>query len=372
MLAILILTVLGIAAVGALYLYVKPELPSVATLRDVELQTPMQVYTQDGELISQFGEKRRIPVDLEDVPQKMVDAFLATEDSRFYQHFGVDPIGVLRAFWVLVTTGDIKEGASTITMQLARNFFLSFDRAWMRKIKETFIALHIEQLLEKDEILELYLNKITFGHRAHGIGAAAQVYYGKSLNELTLAQMATIAGLPKAPSNLNPISNPDASKARRRVVLLRMLDEKKITLAEFEDAASAPVTARRHGAEVTVHAPYLAEMVRQQMIDRYGEEEAYNGGYNVYTTVKSQVQLAARQAVWDNLHAYDERHGYRGPVSVLWLAEEGETALSSDEVDEYLQRLDKIGAVTPAVVTGIDEKTATVEVKDHGKLELPL
>lgn len=370
-LALLVLAVLGVAAVGALYLYVKPELPSVATLRDVELQTPMQVFTQDGELISQFGEKRRIPVDLEDVPQSMVDAFLATEDSRFYQHIGVDPIGVMRAVWVLVTTGEIKEGASTITMQLARNFFLSFDRAWMRKIKETFIALHIEQLLDKDEILELYLNKITFGHRAFGVGAAAQVYYGKSLNELTLAQIATIAGLPKAPSNLNPISNPDASKARRRVVLLRMLDEKKITREQFDQAADAPVTARRHGAEVTVNAPYLAEMVRQQMIDRYGEEEAYNGGYNVYTTVKSDVQLAARQAVWDNLHAYDERHGYRGPVSVLWSEADGRAALSSNEITRYLEKLKSVGAVIPAVVVEVEGQTATVMAKDVGRVTLP-
>lgn len=366
-----ILGLLGLGAIGALYLYVKPELPSVATLRDVELQTPMQVFTQDGHMISQFGEKRRIPVKLEDVPQQMVDAFLATEDSRFYQHFGVDPIGVMRAFWVLVTTGDIKEGASTITMQLARNFFLSFDRAWMRKIKETFIALHIEQLLDKDEILELYLNKITFGHRAHGVGAAAQVYYGKSLNELTLAQIATIAGLPKAPSNLNPISHPEASKARRRVVLLRMLDENKITKQQFEEAANAPVTARRHGAEVTVSAPYLAEMVRQKMVARFGEEQAYNGGYNVYTTVKSDVQRAAKQAIWENLHAYDERHGYRGPAGILWSPENGETTPTTDEIKAYLERLDAIGAVVPAVVLSVSDKTASVMVKGEGTMVLP-
>jgi len=365
------LGILGVTAVAGLYFYLKPELPSVATLRDVQLQTPMQVFTKDGELISQFGEKRRIPVALEDVPQDMVDAFLATEDSRFYQHFGVDPIGVMRAFWVLLTTGDIKEGASTITMQLARNFFLSFDRAWMRKIKETFIALHIEQLLDKDEILELYLNKITFGHRAHGIGAAAQVYYGKSLEQLTLAQIATIAGLPKAPSNLNPISHPEASKARRRVVLLRMLDENKITRSEFEQAASAPVTARRHGAEVTVDAPYLAEMVRQEMIDRYGEEKAYNAGYNVYTTVNSRIQLAARQAVWDNLHAYDERHGYRGPISILWSAEKNESPSSAEQISAYLEQLKSIGMVTPAVVTEVAEQSATLEVKGHGAITLP-
>ncbi|SDF81157.1 penicillin-binding protein 1A [Idiomarina zobellii] len=367
----LICVVLGGATVGGLYLYVKPELPSVETLRDVRWQTPMQVFTADGKLISQFGEKRRIPIKLEDVPQPLIDAFLATEDSRFYEHFGVDPIGVMRAFSVLITTGEVQQGASTITMQLARNFFLTFERALMRKIKESFIAVHIEQQLSKDEILELYLNKITFGHRAHGIGAAAQVYYGKELHELTLAQMATLAGLPKAPSNLNPISNPQASKERRRVVLLRMLDENKITRTQFDEAANAPVTARRHGAEVTVSAPYLAEMVRQEMVDRFGEEEAYTGGYNVYTTVKSDVQLAARQAVWDNLHSYDERHGYRGPISILWSEEEGQEALPQEEIEQYLEQLKRIGDVTPAVVTGVEEQTATVMVKGAGAVTLP-
>lgn len=367
----LICVVLGGATVGGLYLYVKPELPSVETLRDVRWQTPMQVFTADGQLISQFGEKRRIPIKLEDVPQPLIDAFLATEDSRFYEHFGVDPIGVMRAFSVLITTGEVQQGASTITMQLARNFFLTFERALMRKIKESFIAVHIEQQLSKDEILELYLNKITFGHRAHGIGAAAQVYYGKELHELTLAQMATLAGLPKAPSNLNPISNPQASKERRRVVLLRMLDENKITRTQFDEAANAPVTARRHGAEVTVSAPYLAEMVRQEMVDRFGEEEAYTGGYNVYTTVKSDVQLAARQAVWDNLHSYDERHGYRGPISILWSEEEGQEALPQEEIEQYLEQLKRIGDVTPAVVTGVEEQTATVMVKGAGAVTLP-
>ncbi|WP_289117078.1 penicillin-binding protein 1A [uncultured Idiomarina sp.] len=367
----LICVVLGGATVGGLYLYVKPELPSVETLRDVRWQTPMQVFTADGKLISQFGEKRRIPIKLEDVPQPLIDAFLATEDSRFYEHFGVDPIGVMRAFSVLITTGEVQQGASTITMQLARNFFLTFERALMRKIKESFIAVHIEQQLSKDEILELYLNKITFGHRAHGIGAAAQVYYGKQLHELTLAQMATLAGLPKAPSNLNPISHPQASKERRRVVLLRMLDENKITREQFNEAANAPVTARRHGAEVTVSAPYLAEMVRQEMVDRFGEEEAYTGGYNVYTTVKSDVQLAARQAVWDNLHSYDERHGYRGPISILWSEEEGQEALPQEEIEQYLEQLKRIGDVTPAVVTGVEEQTATVMVKGAGAVTLP-
>lgn len=363
-----VMLVLGLTTVVGLYFYVKPDLPSVETLRDVHLQTPMQVYSKDGQLISQFGEKRRIPVKLEDIPQNLRDAIIATEDTRFYEHFGVDPIGVARAFGNLLVTGHISQGASTITMQLARNFFLSFDQVWMRKIKEAFIAVHIEQLLTKDEILTLYLNKIAFGNRAYGVGAAAQVYYGKPLKDLTLAQLATIAGLPKAPSTLNPIADPAASKARRRVVLLRMLDEKKITRAEFDEAAAAPVTARYHGAEVTMSAPYLAEMVRQAMVDKFGEDEAYSGGYKVYTTVDSHDQAAAQQAVWTNLHDYDERHGYRGPVATLWGPEE--QPWSQQAINQYLAKQKAYGAVMPAVVVAVAQQTATVQLPQNQEITL--
>ncbi|MGY0649713.1 MAG: transglycosylase domain-containing protein, partial [Paraglaciecola chathamensis] len=226
--------VVGVVTTFALYFYMKPDLPSVDMLKDVRLQTPMRVYTQDGKLISQFGVKRRIPLTIEDVPQDLINAVLATEDSRFYQHPGVDPIGMARAVVNLILTGEKGQGGSTLTMQLARGFFLTRDKTYVRKIKEIFIAWHMEQLLTKQEILELYLNKVELGHRSFGFGAAAQVYYGKTVNELTLAQMATIAGLPQAPSVLNPISRPERSKARRRVVLLRMLDEKYITQAQFD------------------------------------------------------------------------------------------------------------------------------------------
>jgi len=198
LLSFLALLLLGAVSVAGLYYYVKPELPSVETLRDVRLQTPMQVYTADGKLISQFGEQRRIPLRLDEIPQQLIDAVLATEDTRFYDHFGIDPIGVMRAFTVLVSTGEIREGASTITMQLARNFFLTRERAWMRKIKEAFIALHIEQLLTKDEILELYLNKLELGHRAFGVGAAAQVYYGRDIGQLAFQNMQRLQGCQKA------------------------------------------------------------------------------------------------------------------------------------------------------------------------------
>lgn len=246
--------ILGSAAVVGLYFYIKPELPSVTVLKDVRLQTPMRIFTQDGKLISQYGVKRRIPVKLEDVPQEMIDAILATEDSRFYEHHGIDPIGMGRAVLSLVLTGEKRQGASTLTMQLARGFFLTREKTYIRKIKEIFIAWHMEQELSKQEILELYLNKVELGHRSFGVGAAAQVYYGKSLSELTLAQIATIAGLPKAPSALNPISGPERSVERRRVVLLRMLDEELISRTQFDEAVAAPVTARKHGAEIEVHA----------------------------------------------------------------------------------------------------------------------
>lgn len=309
---------LGCAAVVGIYFYIKPDLPSVTVLKDVRLQTPMQIYTKDGKLISQYGVKRRIPVKLEDVPQELIDAILATEDSRFYEHRGIDPIGIVRAAVSLVLTGEKRQGASTLTMQLARGFFLTREKTYIRKVKEIFIALHMEQELTKQEILELYLNKIELGHRAFGFGAAAQVYYGKPLDELTLAQIATIAGLPKAPSVLNPISRPDRSKERRRVVLLRMLDEEYISKAQFDEAVSAPVTARKHGAEIEVDAPYLADTIYNEMVEIYGKEEAETGGYQVYATATSELQIAAQNAVVRNLHDYDERHGYKGPLGYLW------------------------------------------------------
>jgi len=384
--SLVILTLLGAGAVAGLYWYVKDELPSVETLRDVRFQTPMQVYSADGKLISQFGEQRRIPLKLDEVPQSMIDAILATEDSRFYSHRGIDPIGVARAFRVLVTTGEIREGASTITMQLARNFFLTRERAWMRKIKEAFIALHIEELLSKDEILELYLNKLELGHRAFGVGAAAQVYYGRDIHELTLAEIATIAGLPQGPSILNPISNPQASVQRRRIVLGRMLDEGYISRAEYDAAFNAPVTARYHTAEIEVSAPYLAEMVRLSMVERFGVDEAYNGGYKVYTTVHSEQQLAAQRALRENLHAYDERHGYRGPERRLWgidvqrlsatetfgaqhPADEATAELirryqgqawSQADVIAYLNRQPRIAQLQPAVVLAVHEQSVEV------------
>ncbi|MFC0445459.1 penicillin-binding protein 1A [Pseudidiomarina halophila] len=368
----LIAFVLGSLSVGGMYLYYKDELPSVAELREVRLQTPMQVYSSDGEMIAQFGEIRRIPVRLEDVPQTMIDAFLATEDQRFYEHVGIDPIGVARAFFQLLASGEIQGGGSTITQQLARNFYLTFEQTWTRKIKEAFIALHIENQLEKNEILELYLNKITFGHRAHGVGAAAQVYYGKDLDQLTLAEMAMIAGLPKAPSTMNPISNPERARDRRAVVLGRMLAEDKITEAEYQSALAAPIKTRVHSAEVTMNAPYLAEMVRAEMVARYGEDIAYNSGLKVYTTASAKQQRAAQRAVQHNLHAYDERHGYRGVEAQLWSAKEDEEPLPVATVVERLDEFRPIGLTRPAAVLEINEasRAATIVFADGEQAQL--
>jgi penicillin-binding protein 1A len=393
----LVVSLLGIGAVFGLYVYYKDELPSVDVLRDVELQTPMRIYTKDGKLISQYGIKRRIPVSLEEVPETLVQAIIATEDSRFYDHIGVDPIGVLRAVLNLVTTGEKGQGASTLTMQLARGFFgLTRKKEYSRKVKEVFIALKMEQELTKDEILELYLNKVELGHRAFGVGAAAQVYYGKSLNELSLAQIATIAGLPQRPSVLNPITRPDLSKERRRIVLLRMLDEEYITRVQFDEAANAPVSATKHGAETDMSAPYLADLAYNEMISIYGKEIAETSGFKVFTSANSKYQVAAQQAVVRNLHDYDERHGYRGPIRQIWTALDPldlqnsgyELPLTAqdiekieatngpfvspnkDEMAEILTSVDVIGDLTPAIVMSVSQQSALVHTLTLGEINI--
>lgn len=365
----IICTFLGLITLVSLYYYVKSDIPSVQVLKDVQLQTPMQVFSKDGLLINQFGEKRRIPVTIDEIPQPLINAILATEDNRFYDHIGIDPIGILRSALVLISTGEKKQGASTITMQLARNFFLTREKAYIRKVKEIFIALHIENLLSKDEILALYLNKIELGNRAFGIGAAAQVYYGKDLNELNLAQMAMIAGLPKAPSALNPIRNPTRAKARRNVVLGRMLDENYISRAEYNEATTAPITAKFHGAEIELYAPYISEMVRAEMVARYGYERAYNTGFKIFTSVESDVQAAAQTALVNNLHAYDMRHGYRGPEQQLWDFET-QTALSHSEILEKLKPVKEIGPLLAAAVLEVGEQSATVLLKNGEQANL--
>ncbi|MDC7863182.1 peptidoglycan glycosyltransferase/peptidoglycan DD-transpeptidase MrcA [Pantoea ananatis] len=370
---LLILTVccilLGAGSIYGLYKYIEPQLPDVNTLKDVRLQTPMQVYSAEGDLIAQYGEMRRIPLSLQQVPPEMVKAFIATEDSRFYEHHGVDPIGIFRAASVALVSGHASQGASTITQQLARNFFLSPERSLMRKIKEAFLAIRIEQMLNKDEILELYLNKIYLGYRAYGVGAASQVYFGKPVNELSLSEMATIAGLPKAPSTFNPLYSHSRAVARRNVVLARMLDQHYITQQQYDEARNTPLVSIYHGPKIVFAAPYLSEMVRQEMVKRYGNN-AYTDGYKVYTTVTRRLQQSAQEAVRNNVMAYDMRHGYRGPTSVLWKV--GEPAWGQAQIVKALKDLPLYGPLHPAVVTHVQSDEATVMMKDGSNVSLTM
>jgi len=360
---------LGVGSVYGLYRYIEPQLPDVNSLKDVRLQTPMQVYSADGKLIAQFGEKRRIPLTLNQIPPQMVNAFVATEDSRFYQHHGIDPVGIFRAASIALVSGHASQGASTITQQLARNFFLSPEKTLMRKIKEAFLAIRIEQLMSKDEILELYLNKIYLGYRAYGVGAAAQVYFGKSVDQLTLSEMAMIAGLPKAPSTFNPLYSPDRALARRNVVLSRMLEQHYITQQQYNDARRQPINAHYHGPEVAFTAPYITEMVRQEMVKRYGEN-AYTDGYQVYTTITERLQTAAQDAVRKNVIDYDMRHGYRGPEQLLWKS--GQTPWDPEHINKTLNNLPVYGPLQPAIVTAADTQSATVVMKGNQTLTLNL
>ncbi|MBC8946837.1 MULTISPECIES: peptidoglycan glycosyltransferase/peptidoglycan DD-transpeptidase MrcA [Xenorhabdus] len=366
---VVVCILLGTVSILGLYKYIEPQLPDVATLKDVRLQTPMQVFSADGELIAQYGEKRRLPLTLSEIPPLMVKAFIATEDSRFYEHHGVDPIGIIRAVSVVMTSGHASQGASTITQQLARNFFLSPEKTLIRKAKEAFLAIKIEQLLTKDEILELYLNKIYLGYRAYGVGAAAHVYFGKNVNELTLGEMAMIAGLPKAPSTFNPLYSHERALNRRNVVLGRMLEEGYITQQQYYQARSEKLIARYHTPQIVFSAPYLTEMVRQEMINRYGEN-AYTDGYKVYTTITRKPQLAAVDAVRTNVIDYDVRHGYRGAQEVLWKA--GQPAWSQSQIIDKLKTLQKYDPLLPAVVTKSDATQAEAILTDGSKVELTM
>lgn len=348
-------SVAGAVTVASLYYYLEPSLPSIENLKSVKFQVPLRVYSRDEKLIAEFGEMRRIPLDYNAIPVPMIQAFLAAEDDRFFEHPGVDYRGLIRAAYQLLLTGERRQGGSTITMQVARNFFLSSEKTFTRKFSEIFLSLRIEHELTKQEILELYLNKIYMGNRAYGVGAAAMVYYGRSVDQLTLPQVAMIAGLPKAPSRYNPLADPERALERRDYVLGRMAKLGFITDQEEEEAKATPVTAALHTAQTEADAPYIAEMVRAEMFDRYGND-AYTTGFNVYTTIDSHLQSVANRALRNNLQAYDQRHGYRGP--------EQQFALSGDETDEELDALLRdhriVGDLLPAIVTGIEEKSATI------------
>nr|WP_314388403.1 penicillin-binding protein 1A [Pseudomonas brenneri] len=327
------------------YLYLSPGLPSVEALRSIQLQIPLRVYSSDEKLIAEFGEMRRTPIRFADIPPNFINALLSAEDDNFANHYGVDPSSLVRAATQLVKSGHIQSGGSTITMQVAKNFFLTSERSFSRKATEILLALQIERQLTKDEILELYVNKIYLGNRAYGIEAASQVYYGKSIRDASLAQMAMIAGLPKAPSRFNPLANPARSKERRDWILGRMYKLGKIDQNAYETAVAEPLNASYHVPTPEVSAPYIAEMARAEMVGRYGSD-AYTEGFRVTTTIPSNLQEIANNAVHEGLITYDQRHGYRGPESRL----PGKT-LSAWTVELGKQR--SISGLDPAIVTQV-------------------
>lgn len=307
--AILSLMITFIIVLGALYAYMEFRLPDVSVLHDVHMQVPLRVYTHDGKLIAEYGAKRRIPVQINHVPKQLIQAILATEDARYYSHPGVDVVGIVRAMIAVVSSGKKVQGASTITMQVARNFFLSREKTYSRKLKEILLAIKIDQSFSKEKILELYVNKVYFGNRAYGVAAAAQVYYGKKLNQLTLPQMAMIAGLPQAPSRNNPISNPKAALERRNHVLQRMWEAGYIDKKAYHAAMQTPLDAHYHEETVNFQASYVGEMAREVLVQIYGER-AYESGLKVYTTISSSLQAVATESLQQGLIDYTNRHSH--------------------------------------------------------------
>ncbi|MCW8957153.1 MAG: transglycosylase domain-containing protein [Gammaproteobacteria bacterium] len=354
---------MGVTAILGLYLYIEPDLPSIEGLSDVQLQVPLRVYSKEGALIAEYGEKRRSPKDIAEIPLQLKQAFLAAEDDRFYEHPGVDYQGILRAVVHLLKTGQRGQGGSTITMQLARNFYLSSEKTFTRKFNEIFLAFKIEGQLPKDKILELYLNKIYLGNRAYGVAAAAQVYYGKTLEQLDLSQIAMIAGLPKAPSRYNPIINPERALTRRNYVLNRMAELGHINETELRWAKAQSITAGLHDSPVELSASYVAEMVRAE-ISRQFDEEAYTRGLRVYTTLEKDLQEAANLSVLHVLLDYDQRHGYRGPEKHIELKQDG-AGLDSQLDENVEQPADQIVESDSELQQSPEQELVTESVEDE-------
>ncbi len=355
-LTLLLVICLAIASY-VIYDDLQSELPDISILEDVEYTTPLSIYSTDGLLLAQFGEKKRTPIKISETPRQLINAFISSEDGNFYSHPGVDIKGLVRAATQLALTGKKKQGGSTITMQVTRNFLLSREKTYKRKIKEIILALRIEQVYSKDTILELYLNKIYLGHRSYGVAAAATTYYGKKLSELDLAQFAMIAGLPKAPSDFNPLSNPKRAHERRDYVLRRMQELSHINQAEFDHAINQPLTASYHSNKQESSAPYVAEMVRKEIVDKYGDT-ALTSGLKVYTTINSTLQAATNKAVRSALYSYDQRHGYRS------LPHLNEVAFSPSDFST-------IADIQSAQVTQVNKKIAIAKLKDDKTIEIP-
>ncbi len=356
------LVVLGVA--GA-FQYLEPELPEAAELRNLQMQLPLTVYSRDGLLIAQIGEQRRIPVSSAEIPQVLVDAFLAAEDDRFFEHPGVDWQGLVRALAANLSAGGVREGGGTITMQLARNTLLTSERTLRRKLNEVFLALRLEHEFTKQEILTQYLNRIFLGQRAYGVGAAAEVYFNKQIGDLTLPEAALIAGLPRSPSRDNPATSVEKANARRAYVLRRMVETGKIDETERDAANEIPISSRIHAPVVQLEAPYVAEMARQEMVQRYGAA-ALTDGYRVTTTIDSALQIAADTAAWQTMLEYDRRHGYRGARDRI------DPALVQDAaaVSAALHRNPNRGNLQTAVVVSAGAQQATLRSRSGSTIEL--
>ena len=334
------------------------DLPDVKTLHNVQYEIPLSVYSKDNQLIGEFGGNKRIPIKIQNVPKQLIHAFLAAEDNNFFEHPGVDYKGLLRAALQLASTGKKKQGGSTITMQVTRNFLLSSEKTFTRKLKEIILALQIEREYTKEQILELYLNQIYMGHSAYGVVAAAQTYYGKKLNQLTLAEQAMIAGLPKAPSSFNPLTNVERAIERRNYVLQRMAELNYISREELDSASKQPSTAKLQYRSSELSAPFVAEMVRQYMVDQYNDR-AYTMGLRVYTTVDPVLQKAAEQSLRDALHTYDNRHGFRLP-------KKDPEANPGPEISAPV-----IGDTLLAKVTHVNDQGAKAELFNGNAIQIP-
>jgi penicillin-binding protein 1A len=362
------LAVLGLVTLAILVAVVSSRLPDVQTLRNTELQEPMYVYANDGRLMGLFGEMRRYPVEIEAVPLQLKQAFLAAEDANFYEHNGIDATGIARALWLLAKTGGQERvaGGSTITQQVAKQFFLSSEYSFRRKFAEMLLAMKMERELTKDEILELYLNKSFFGNRAYGVAAAAEFYYGKTLDALTLDEAATLAGIPKFPSSGNPISNPERARVRRdNYILPRMVELGYVGRAEADAARALPMHATPHERQIEVYAPYVAEMVRQEMIARYGDD-VLTKGYHVTTTIDPALQAAAERAVIDGMRIYDHRHGWRKPAQQVEIP----AGADATAIARLLRNTPAQGGLLPAVVTGGGDDGLQVVLADGSELTL--
>lgn len=364
----LVLLLVGVGTFCVLYWLVAPGLPSPQVLRNVEYQVPLSVYSADGKLMALFGETRRTPVHIDDVPEQVKQAFIALEDARFYEHPGVDWRGTSRAIWLLATTDDRRvPGGSTITQQVARAFFLSPEYSYTRKFREMLLALKMERELSKDEILGIYLNKSFFGNRAYGIVAAAEFYYGKTLDELTLAQAAMLASIPKFPSSGNPIINPDRAMIRRDYALQRMHELGFIDQARYQAAVAEPNDASPHEPPVELEASYVAEMVRQSMVDRYGAD-AFTGGFRAHTTLQSRIQEGANSGLQSALHAYDRRHGWRGAEGHVELPD----TISPQQAQQALRDYRSIAGLLPALVTSVSSEEAILILADGQEVSLEM